>query len=118
MKEFVQHGNVEDRLYYYRFGIIDFLQDYTKRKKLETMYLRSRYSKKDPNCFSCVDPKTYGDRFYDFLSANLFTPERHFPEDELTEKKIVGGSAGRIGDNTPSSVGSKTKTKFWLFNFG
>ncbi len=94
MNEFVQRQCVDDRLVYYRFGIIDFLQDYTKRKKLETLYLRRRFNKKDPNCFSCVDPTTYADRFNDFLSYNLFNYERQFPEDELPS--IKGGSAGRI----------------------
>ena len=65
---------------YYRFGIIDFLQEYNKTKKLETLYLRKRFKKKDPNCFSCVDPNTYGNRFFTFLAKNLFTEVREYPE--------------------------------------
>jgi hypothetical protein len=74
-------------LVYYRFGIIDFLQEYTKKKKLETIYLRKRYNRKPPNCFSCVDPHTYGDRFYEFLLKNLFTEVRYFPACELEKDK-------------------------------
>lgn len=84
---------------YYRFGIIDFLQDYTKKKKLETIYLRRRFKKKDPNCFSCVDPQTYGDRFYKFLATNLFTTAREFPESELPENQKRGGSAGKLQED-------------------
>lgn len=68
VNEFVQARSVEDTLCYYRFGVIDFLQDYTRKKKLETIYLRRRFNKKDPNCFSCVEPATYGDRFNQFLA--------------------------------------------------
>lgn len=91
----MQDKSIEDRTCYYRFGIIDFLQDYSKKKKLETMYLRRRYKKKDPNCFSCVDPNTYGDRFYNFLVTNLFTQAREYPESELEGKsgRNNGGAA-------------------------
>ena len=56
VKEFIQEKSYEDHFCYYRFGIIDFLQDYNKKKKIENMYLRKRYSKKPPNCFSCIEP--------------------------------------------------------------
>ena len=68
------HAEAEgDEEFFYRFGVIDFLQAYTRRKKLETLLLRKRFSKKPKNCFSCVEPPIYADRFYDFLSENLFT---------------------------------------------
>ena len=62
------------------------MQDYTKKKKLETIYLRKRYKKKPPNCFSCVDPYTYGDRLYEFSLKNLFTQVRYFPDHELDKE--------------------------------
>jgi hypothetical protein len=68
------HAEAEgDEEFFYRFGVIDFLQAYTRRKKLETLLLRKRFSKKPKNCFSCVEPPIYAVRFYDFLSENLFT---------------------------------------------
>jgi hypothetical protein len=104
VSEVVQQASIEDPYVYYRFGVIDFLQDYTKKKKLETMYLRRRYKKKDPNCFSCVEPTAYADRFYYFLSNNLFTPVRQFPKDEIPSLK--GGSAGHLGESISSVSGS------------
>lgn len=74
--------------------MIDFLQAYTGKKKLETILLRKRFSKKPPNCFSCVDPATYGDRFYDFLVGNLFTNLRMFPEHEVEKNDGPRGSGG------------------------
>lgn len=63
------------------------MQAYTRRKKLETVSLRYRYKHKPKDCFSCVPPSTYGDRFYDFLSTNLFTSDRQFPESEIEKEK-------------------------------
>ena len=97
VQTFVQAKNSEDSSIYYRYGIIDFLQDYTRKKKLETIYLRRRFKRKDPNCFSCVDPNTYGDRFYNFLALNLFTQSRDFPESELDK------STGKIGEESQGS---------------
>lgn len=82
--EFIHYRSIKDSTVYYRLGIIDFLQLYSNKKKLETKYLRYRFKSKPPNCFSCVDPATYADRFYDFMSKNLFDPAvREFPECEL-----------------------------------
>ncbi|TNV73464.1 hypothetical protein FGO68_gene3536 [Halteria grandinella] len=119
VNEFVQARDIQDPLCYYRFGIIDFLQDYTKKKKLETVYLRRRFNKKDPNCFSCVDPNTYGDRFYEFLRQNLFIGNRVFPEGErsLSDKeRRTQGSAGKIGED-PSSTGARTgsASRKWMW---
>lgn len=83
VNEFIQAPCNDNPSVYYRFGIIDFLQAYTRKKKLETMLLRKRFTKKPPNCFSCVEPNTYGDRFYEFLLTNLFTQQRVFPRCEL-----------------------------------
>jgi hypothetical protein len=89
--EFLQASAYGEPDTYYRFGVIDFLQAYTGKKKIETMLLRKRFSKKPLNCFSCVDPNTYGDRFYNFLVSNLFTNVREFPEHEIfkKEKEVV-----------------------------
>jgi hypothetical protein len=56
IKEYIESSAYNDEEVYYRYGIIDFLQDYTRKKRLETIYLRKRFSKKPQNCFSCVDP--------------------------------------------------------------
>jgi hypothetical protein len=92
------------------------LQDYNKAKKLETMYLRKRFKKKNPNCFSCVEPHTYGDRFYEFLAKNLFTEVREYPEEELLEitpstKEGGGGSGGRNGKEDEGSPVRKPDSK-------
>ena len=72
INEFIEVRNNQNESFYYRLGIIDFLQAYTKRKQMETFSLRYRYKHKPQNCFSCVPPDTYGERFYNFLAKNLF----------------------------------------------
>ena len=73
VNEFLQAPCYGDDQVFYRYGIIDFLQAYTRKKKLETIALRKYFNKKPPNCFSCVEPNIYGDRFYEFMVKNLFT---------------------------------------------
>jgi hypothetical protein len=77
------------------------------------MYLRRRYKKKDPNSFSCVDPNTYGDRFYKFLVTNLFTQAREYPESELELKsdRKNGGAA-----SSSDEAGSPDKGNLMLEN--
>jgi hypothetical protein len=53
-------------------GIIDFLQKYNARKRMETKWLKLRNRNVDPTTFSCVDPELYGDRFLEFMKHNLF----------------------------------------------
>jgi hypothetical protein len=79
------------------------LQDYSKVKKLETLYLKSRFKKKNPKCFSCVDPQTYGDRFYDYLALNLFTEVREYPEEERQGEgsESSGGRNGKEDEGSP-----------------
>jgi hypothetical protein len=55
-------------------GIIDFLQKYGKRKRLETKWLKLKNPHTKMEHFSCVEPKLYGDRFHSFLKANMFPP--------------------------------------------
>jgi len=51
------------------------------------MTLRKYFKDKPKDCFSCVPPDTYADRFYDFINKNLFTQERKFPESEIEKEK-------------------------------
>ena len=37
----------------------------------------------DPETFSCVDPKLYGDRFLKFMSANVFTGDVIYQESDV-----------------------------------
>jgi hypothetical protein len=73
------------------------LQGYTYKKKLETKLLRNRFGNKPKNCFSCVEPPIYADRFHDFLIENLFTNERKFPAHEKDWAK--GGGDGGIAES-------------------
>ena len=106
-KDFIEYQSKSDRNVYYRLGIIDFLQLYTNKKKLETKYLRYRFKSKPPNCFSCVDPVTYADRFYDFMSKNLFVSEREFPACEDDSK----GNLSLSLQKSPSKKDKKDKKK-------
>lgn len=51
-------------------GIIDILQEYNAKKKLEHAYKSLRF---DPQCISAVEPKLYAKRFINFL-------EKVFPD--------------------------------------
>lgn len=101
INEFIEYQHETNKNYYYRLGIIDFLQAYTRRKQLETMSLRYRYKQKPKDCFSCVPPDTYGDRFYNFLAKNLFTQRREFPEFEI-EKNEKDRQSPSTNNNGPA----------------
>jgi hypothetical protein len=63
---------------YYRLGIIDFLQDYSLKKQMETL-VKAINHRKDKNgfySFSAVEPKMYALRFYQFMRLNLFPDGR------------------------------------------
>ena len=76
------------------------MQGYTYNKKLETKLLRNRFSNKPKNCFSCVEPPIYADRFHDFLIENLFSKERKFP---AHEKDWAKGGEG-VGAESPEAL--------------
>ena len=54
----------KNRVYY--FGIIDILTEFNKIKHLEYFYKRIRYCS---DKMSCIPPKYYKDRFYNYLNA-------------------------------------------------
>lgn len=54
----------------YFTGIIDILQLYNKRKKLEHMLAKGR-PKIDSSTISCIPPDDYGTRMYKFLSQSI-----------------------------------------------
>ncbi|RDX95645.1 Phosphatidylinositol 4-phosphate 5-kinase 8, partial [Mucuna pruriens] len=56
-------------------GIIDILQEYTVKKKLEHACKSLQY---DPMTISVVEPKTYAKRFINFMEKKVF-PERDTP---------------------------------------
>lgn len=56
-----------DTTYYYQFGIIDFLQQYTARKKVEKG-VKGIWS--DSTTISCMDPERYADRLIRFIDAH------------------------------------------------
>ncbi|XP_058191801.1 phosphatidylinositol 4-phosphate 5-kinase 8 isoform X2 [Rhododendron vialii] len=57
-------------------GIIDILQNYNMKKKIEHAYKSLQH---DPTSISSVDPKTYSKRFIGFLDKVVF-PDRNNPE--------------------------------------
>lgn len=48
-------------------GIIDFLQNYGKRKKIETWLVKRKFKLQNIDTISCVPPPFYADRFCNFL---------------------------------------------------
>lgn len=115
VNEFIHYEAYLDSETYYRFGIIDFLQSYTYKKRLENKLLRNRFSNKPKNCFSCVEPPIYADRFHDFLVENLFTAERKFPAHEKDWAKGTDGANDSPGAPNESGFlvvsGSKLNNK-------
>lgn len=70
--EYIQFKSNQNEDVYYRLGIIDFLQKYGKRKRLETKYLKVSHRNVPVEEFSCVPPQMYATRFTDFMRKNLF----------------------------------------------
>ena len=64
----------EKKNFIYIIGIIDYLQMYNFRKRLETFWKGVFYGK-EKNMISCVEPNYYGERFQDFMTKNVFISE-------------------------------------------
>ena len=64
----------EDKNYIYIIGIIDYLQKYNFRKRLEN-FLKGIALGKEKNMISAVEPGYYGERFKDFMLKNVFVLE-------------------------------------------
>ena len=61
----------------YIIGIIDYLQKYNFRKKMETFF-KGIYFGKEKNMISCVEPNYYGERFRNFMIKNVFVLETKY----------------------------------------
>ena len=72
----------------YYIGIIDTLQEYTLRKKLETFY-KTYIRRDDGNGISCVDPITYQQRFYEYMSHIMISPTSYKQELKIMDKEFV-----------------------------
>ena len=55
----------------YIIGIIDYLQKYNFKKKIENCFKSLLYGK-EKNMISSVEPEYYGDRFHDFMVEKVF----------------------------------------------
>ena len=65
--------------YVYLMGIIDYLTKYGKRKITENIF---RSMVNDPKGISCVEPKEYRDRFYNFMFKHVLISEDEDEEEE------------------------------------
>ena len=74
-KGHVYESNKKDFIYI--IGIIDYLQIYNFRKKIET-FLKGIYFGKEKNMISCVEPDYYGERFRNFMIKNVFVLEPNY----------------------------------------
>merc|ERR1712228_847362 len=72
----------------YYIGIIDTLQEYTFRKKLETFY-KTYVRRDDGNGISCVDPITYQQRFFEYMSHIMISPTNYKKELKILDKEFV-----------------------------
>ena len=60
-----------DDKFLYIIGIIDYLQKYNFKKKMEHFF-KGLYYGKEKNMVSAVEPNYYGDRFEDFMKKKVF----------------------------------------------
>ena len=67
----------DNKNYIYIIGIIDYLQKYNLRKRLET-FVKGITVGKEKNMISAVEPDYYGNRFKDFMIKNVFVFEPNY----------------------------------------
>ena len=67
----------DNKNYIYIIGIIDYLQKYNLRKRLEN-FLKGITLGKEKNTISAVEPDYYGNRFKDFMIKNVFVFEPNY----------------------------------------
>ena len=93
----------EGKIYY--MGIIDILQQYNARKRLETTYRRLE-SRGGPEP-SCVSPLAYADRFVHFFdeysAASRPDPREKHPEVEITLSSEQATITGEMNVQVSSS---------------
>ena len=76
-------GTIRSETYF--FGIIDILQEYNMKKKLEHAY-KAQILRKDPTKISAVNPVVYGDRFFDFMTKQVLQDFRAKPKAKKTPR--------------------------------
>ena len=64
----------DNKNYIYIIGIIDYLQKYNCRKRIET-FIKGIYFGKEKDMISAVEPGFYGERFKNFMVKNVFVCE-------------------------------------------
>ena len=69
--------------YVYLMGIIDYLTRYGKKKILENS-VRGCFN--DSKGISCVEPKDYRDRFYQFMFKHVLISEDEDEEEDILEQ--------------------------------
>merc|ERR1712176_664343 len=71
----------------YYIGIIDTLQEYTWKKQLETFY-KTYVRRDDGNGISCVDPISYQQRFFEYMSHVMISPTNYKRELNILDKEF------------------------------
>ena len=71
----------------YYFGIIDAIQIYTFRKRLET-WLKRWVQRKDVQGISCVEPELYRRRFMKYMRSIMISKERYLGQLNLAENRF------------------------------
>lgn len=71
----------------YYMGIIDALQKYTFRKKLET-FARKYIQRKDGDGISCVDPQKYRNRFMNYMTNIMINEDDYLAELDIEKDQM------------------------------
>ena len=71
----------------YYMGIIDALQKYTWKKKLETKF-KKYIQRADGDGISCVDPKKYRERFMNYMRSIIINDISYFHELNIANKSL------------------------------
>eukprot|EP01083_Nonionella_stella_P069642 185771_1 len=71
----------------YYFGIIDAIQKYTFRKRLETWF-RRWIQRKNVKGISCVHPELYKKRFMNYMKSIIISSEEYYKQLHLSKKRF------------------------------
>ena len=77
----------QDCQHIYHLGIIDYLQEFTTAKRMESWLKTSFKSKEKAYQISCVHPSIYSERFVEFMTNEVFEPQRYYDFDTIGESR-------------------------------
>ena len=78
----------QDMLKLYHIGIIDYLQEFSRKKKVENFTKTIFKSKSGSRKISCVPPQLYGERFVEFMIKEVFDAQKTYDFGLLRQSSV------------------------------